>query len=275
VRRLAIGAGKAVAVAAILVWSLGPILFLLSSSVKPGQDIFATPPRFIFAPTFAHYVTLAEKWSGFFAGLWNSLLVTAGATLLAVAVSTLAGFAYARHRGRAVSASALLLVAVRLLPPIVVTLPLFPIVNLLGLNDTHLVLILLYATFYVSLGALLMRAFINQIPQELDEAALIDGAGPVALLLRVIAPLAAPGMLALAVFVIVYAWNEFLFAFIFTSTRARTAPLVISEMLGSFDGVDWGVMFAASSLQLLPVLAFVVLMQRHLVAGLTAGAVKG
>ncbi len=273
--RLAVRTGKAVAVAAILVWSLGPILFLLSSSVKPGQDIFATPPRFVFAPTFAHYLTLAEKWSGFFAGLWNSLVVTAGATLLAVTVSTLAGFAYARHRGRAMSASAIFLVAVRLLPPIVVTLPLFPIVNLLGLNDTHLILILLYATFYVSLGALLMRAFINQIPEELDEAAVIDGAGPVALLLRVIVPLAAPGMLALAVFVIVYAWNEFLFAFIFTSTRARTAPLVISEMLGSFDGVDWGVMFAASTLQLLPVLAFVVLMQRHLVAGLTAGAVKG
>ena len=274
-KRASIGAAKGLAVAAILVWSLGPILFMLSSSIKPGQDIFATPPHWVFTPTFAHYAALVEKWGGFFRGLLNSLIVTVGATLLAVAVSTLAGFAYSRHRGRAMSFSALALVAVRLLPPIVITLPLFPIVNRLGLNDTHLVLILLYATFYVSLGALLMRAFINQIPAELDEAAVMDGAGRVALLLRIIVPLAAPGMLALAVFVMVYAWNEFLFAFIFTSTHAKTAPLFISEMLGSFDGVDWGVMFAASSLQFLPVLVFVVAMQKHLVAGLTAGAVKG
>ncbi len=88
-------------------------------------------------------------------------------------------------------------------------------------------------------------------------------------------PLVAPGMLAVAVFVVVYAWNEFLFAFIFTATNAKTAPFVISEMIGSIDGVDWGVLFAASTVQLVPVLLFVVLMHRYLVAGLTAGATKG
>jgi multiple sugar transport system permease protein len=274
-RRFLVGAGKTAAVALILAWSLVPIAFMVMSSVKPGREIFAVPPSLAFTPTFEHYASLGAKWGGFYRGLLNSAIVTAGATLLAVAASTLAGFAYSRHRSPAMTRSAVFLVAVRLLPPIVVTLPLFPIVNRLGLNDTHLVLVLLYATFYVSLGTLLMRTFIDQIPRELDEAALVDGAGRLTVLLRVIGPLAAPGMLALAVFVIVYAWNEFLFAFIFTSTRAKTAPLVISEMLGSFDGVDWGVLFAASSIQLVPILAFVVLMQRHLVAGLTAGATKG
>ena len=106
----------------------------------------------------------------------------------------------------------------RLIPPIVITLPLFPIVNRLGLNDTHLVLILLYATFFVSLGTMLMRTFIDQIPRELDEAAMIDGAEPAhRSCARVILPLARQGMLAVAVFVIVFAWNEFLFAFIFTA----------------------------------------------------------
>ena len=90
-----------------------------------------------------------------------------------------------------------------------------------------------------------------------------------------IVPLVAPGIIAVAVFVIVFAWNEFLFAFIFTATKAKTAPLVISEMIGSIDGVDWGVLFAASTIQLLPVLAFVLAMNRYLVAGLTAGATKG
>ena len=171
--------------------------------------------------------------------------------------------------------SALFLILVRLLPPIVITLPLFPIINWLRLNDTHLILIILYATFFVSLGTILMRTFIDQIPRELDEAALVDGADQFTILRRVILPLATQGMLAVAVFVIVFAWNEFLFAFIFTSTRAKTAPLFIAEMIGSFDGVDWGILFAAATVQLLPILIFVVLTQKYLVAGLTAGAIKG
>ena len=112
-----------------------------------------------------------------------------------------------------------------------------------------------------------MRTFIDQIPRELDEAAMIDGASQFQIIRRVIFPLAAQGMLAVAVFVIVYAWNEFLFAFIFTTTRAKTAPLVVAEMIGAVEGVEWGVLFAASAVQLLPVLAFVILMQKHLVAG--------
>ena len=120
-----------------------------------------------------------------------------------------------------------------------------------------------------------MRTFIEQIPRELDEAASIDGAGRLTILWQVIVPLAAPGILAVSVFVAVYAWNEFLFAFVFTATRAKTAPLVISEMIGSIDGVDYGILFAASTVQLVPVLLFVIFMNRHLVAGLTAGATKG
>ena len=116
------------------------------------------------------------------------------------------------------------LIIVRLVPPIGVTLPLFPILNWLRLNDTHGALIVLYATFFVSLGTLLMRTFIDQVPRELDEFALIDGAGRLRILTQVIVPLVTPGMLAVAVFVVVYAWNEFLFAFIFTATRAKTAP---------------------------------------------------
>lgn len=269
------GAGKAVAVAVILLWSLLPIAFIVLSSFKPARDIFAVPPHLLFHPTFAHYADLWTHWQGFFDGLLNSLVVTVGATLLAVAASAAAGFAYSRRRTKAMASTAGFLVGVRLIPPIVITLPLFPIVNWLGIEDTYLVLILLYATFFVSMGSLLMRSFIDQIPRELDEAALVDGATYLTILRRVIMPLAAPGLLAVAVFVIVFSWNEYLFALIFTSTHAKTAPLVLSEMAGSFDGVDWGVLFAASAVQLLPILLFVVLMQRNLVAGLTAGAIKG
>ncbi len=274
-RRLPLALLKGVAVALILVWSLAPILLIVSASLKPERDIFAFPPTLAFSPTFEHYAGLWERWPAFFHGLLNSAVITALATLLAVGASLLSGYAYARFRARWLGASAFLLIVVRLIPPIVVTLPLFPVANALGLQDTHVLLAGLYATFFVSLGTFVMRAFIAQIPPELDEAAAVDGASRLTTLFRIIAPLAAQGMLAVAVFVVVFAWNEFLFAFIFTSTHARTAPLVLSEIVGNFDGVEWGVLFAAATLQLLPVLAFVWLAQKHLVAGLTAGATKG
>jgi multiple sugar transport system permease protein len=274
-RSLLTGAGKAVAVAAMLIWSLFPIAFIVMSSLKPGQDIFAVPPRYTFTPTLQHYGSLWERWEMFFDGLLNSTIITAGATAIAVIASTCAGYVYSRNKSPLLNASVMFLIVVRLIPPIVVTLPLFPIVNAMQLNDTHIVLMVLYATFFVSLGTVLMRTFIDQIPRELDEAAQIDGAGRLTILRRVIVPLAAPGILAVAVFVVVFAWNEFLFAFIFTSTRAKTAPLVISEMIGSIDGVDWGILFAASTVQLAPVLLFVIFMNRYLVAGLTSGATKG
>ena len=274
-RSATIGALKSLAMVVILCWSLAPILFMVMASFKPGQDIFAVPPHWSFTPTLQHYAALWAKWQNFFRGLFNSLVVTAGATILVVVASTTAGFAYSRIRTPLLQRSATFLIVVRLLPPIVVTLPLFGVVNVLGLNDTHLILILLYATFFVSLGTILMRTFIDQIPYELDEAAMMDGANRSTILWSIIRPLAKQGMLAVSVFVIVYAWNEFLFAFIFTSNKAKTAPLVISEMMGSLDGVDWGVLFAASTVQLVPILLFVMLMQKHLVAGLTGGAVKG
>lgn len=266
---------KALALALVLVWSLMPIALIVASSFKLDRDIFSIPNSVAFTPTLANYVALWQRWGDFFTGLLNSLVVTVGATVLSVGASMLAGYAYSRYRGRALSFSAFFLIFVRLIPPIIITLPLFPAVNGLKLNDTHFVLIVLYATFFVSLGTLVMRTFIDQIPKELDEAAMIDGATRMQIVTKVIFPLAAQGMIAVAVFVIVYAWNEFLFAFIFTTIHAKTAPLVIAEMIGAVEGVEWGVLFAASTVQLLPVLLFVVLAQKHLVAGLTAGATKG
>jgi multiple sugar transport system permease protein len=267
--------GKAIALALFAAWSLVPIIMIVMSSFKADRDIFAVPQRLLFTPTLVNYETLFLRWGDFFRALFNSLIVTAGATVLAIAVSTLAGYAYSRYRGRTLAFSAFFLIFIRLIPPIVITLPLFPAINALGLSDTHLVLIILYATFFVSLGTLVMRTFIDQIPRELDEAASVDGATQAQIIRRIVLPLSAQGMVAVAVFVIVFAWNEFLFAFIFTATRAKTAPLVISEMIGAVEGVEWGVLFAASTVQLFPVLLFVVLAQRHLIAGLTAGATKG
>jgi multiple sugar transport system permease protein len=274
-KRLAIALFKTLMVAIIAIWSLLPITMILLSSFKFDREIFAVPFRLGFTPTFSNYATLWAQWGGFFSGLVNSLIITAFATVLAVLASAIAGYAYSRNRHPVLSGSAFFLIFIRLIPPIVITLPLFPMVNQLRLNDTHLVLIILYAAFFVSLGTLVMRTFIDQIPIEIDEAAHIDGASRLQILRRLILPLSGQGMVAVAVFVIVFSWNEYLFALIFTTANARTAPIVISEMIGAIEGVQWGVLFAATSIQLLPVLVFVILAQKQLVAGLTAGSTKG
>ena len=273
--RIALKIGKYLALAALLTWSGLPVLLILIGSFKTNRQIFAFPPSFVFTPVLDNYAKLTTAWPTFVESIVNSLVIACGATALTVTSCCLAGYAYSRYQGRLLSASAFFLIFIRMLPPIVITVPLFPAVNWLHLNDTHLLLILLYTAFYVSLGTLISKTFIDQIPRELDEAARVDGAGTMRVITTIIAPLAAPGLVAVGIFVFIFAWNEFVFAFIFASTETRTGPLVISEMLGAIDGVEWGVLFAATTLQLLPVLLFVVLARRYIVAGLTAGSVKG
>lgn len=263
------------AASAAVAWSVFPIAMVVLSSFKAQREIFAIPPSLVFSPTLDNYRRLLEEWPAFFPNMLNSLVVTAGATLLTVIVSTLAGYVYARYRGRALALSAFFMVVVRMLPPIVVTLPLFPLFSWLHVNDTHLVLIILYAAFFVSLATWIMRAFVDQVPRELEEAAFVDGAGLGQVLRMVVLPLVVNGVIAAALFVVVFAWNEFIFALVFTTRVARTTPLVMSEMLSTTDGVDWGVLFAAATLQLAPILAFILAAQRYVIAGLTAGAVKG
>jgi multiple sugar transport system permease protein len=259
----------------IIVWSAFPILYVVLSSFKEQKAIFKFPPDLIFTPTFEHYVALATKWTGYFSTLGNSLIIALGATALACFVSILSGFVYSRYSNRFLAGSVLYLIAIRLLPPIVVTLPLFPLVDALKLSDTHIVLIVLYATFWVSLCTMIMKTFIDKIPRTLDEAAVVDGATTFQTLARVIMPLALQGIAACAIFVFVFSWNEYLFALIFTTQHAKTAPLIISEVMDAVSGTNWGVLFAGVTVQLLPVTLLVMFAQRFLIAGLTAGSVKG
>src|SRR5262245_19419246 len=127
---------RLLALAAIVVWSLFPIALVVMASFKPAIEIFAVPPKLLFTPTFANYVELASRWPEFFTALLNSVIVTAGATLLTVAASALAGWVLARQRGPGVTASAFFMIAIRMFPPIVITLPLFPVITGIGLEDT-------------------------------------------------------------------------------------------------------------------------------------------
>lgn len=266
---------KAVAIVLIVVWSIFPVAYVVMNSFKFQRDIFSFPPPIVFQPTFDNYIELATQNGDFFRFLGNSVFISVAATLLSVFAAACAGYVYSRYRNNALSASAFYLVAIRLLPPLVVTIPLFPWVNQLGLADTHLILILLYATFWVPLNVLVMKEFIDQIPRDLDEAAVVDGASESQILRYVVAPLAIQGMVACAVFVFVFSWNEYLYAFIFTIQNAKTTPLILSELMDSVTGTNYGILFSAATIQLVPIVIVVLTLQRFLVAGLTAGAVKG
>jgi len=259
----------------IVLWSTFPIYLIVMASLKDPREIFEFPPRLWGVPTLENYRMLWARWPEFFKSLTNSLYVTGGAALMTLVLSSAAAYAYSRYQGRSLQISAFLMLAIRMFPPLVITIPLFPLLYTVGLIDKHFTLIILYATFFVSLSTWLMKSFIDEVPVQLEEAARIDGCNTFQVLTKITLPLVRQGMAATTIFVAIYAWNEFMFAFLFTSADARTAPLVISEMMGSITGVQWGPLFAAATIQLLPMLLFVWAIQSHLIRGMTAGSVKG
>jgi len=262
-------------IATALLWSGFPIYLVVASSLKPGTEIFAVPPTLVFWPTLEHYERLWREWPEFFRDMRNSLIITAGATLLTAVTASAAGYVYSRRRSGPLAASAFFMLFVRMLPPIIVTLPLFPAVNWLGLSDTHIVLVMLYATFFVSLNTWIMKAFIDQIPVELEEAAIVDGCSLPRLLWNVVIPMSRPALVAVAMYTFILAWNEFLFALVFTNGLERRPLSVALAFFIDENGIRWGELMAASIVMSLPAILVFSISQKLLVRGLGEGALKG
>ena len=259
---------------AVLV-SLFPVYWTLSTSIKTRVSTFSIPPQFFdFTPTFKNYVQLFSS-SDFLYVLSNTILITFFSTLLCVIVSTLAAYALARTKrfpSRVSLEVSLLLV--RAVPTIVLMVPLFQIVSVLNLYDNRVAMIILYAAVNLPFAVWLMTSFVEQIPVELEECASVDGASGFQILSKIIFPLAVPGMAATMIFVALLAWNEFLIPVLLAGETAKTLPVYISGFI-SARNLDWGPMAAASSLAIVPIAFFTVLIQRRLVSGLSSGAVKG
>jgi len=261
----------------IVLWSFSPILIAIASSFKPEKDIFTYVPTMFFRPVLDNYQSLIREWPEFWTALRNSLIVTIGSAMVVALASLPAAYSYSRMKARGLSLTALFLIVVRMFPPIVITIPLYPLFRSLHLIDTPIALILLYSAFSVSLSVWILKSFFDSVPKELEEAAWLDGCTRIQSVRWVMLPLIAPGLIASTIFVCLFAWNDFMFAFLFTSMRAKTAPVLISEMLGAVGGggINWGTVFAATTIQLIPMLLFVWLIQKRLVKGMTIGAVKG
>jgi multiple sugar transport system permease protein len=259
----------------VLGWTLGPLAWLVSLSLKPAAEL--ADRRFLpRTVTLEHYRAIFHE-SQFTAALVNSVGIAAIATVLAVLLATSAAWAIARldFPGRGVLLAGSL--ATAMFPPIAIVGPLFDMWRALGLFDTWAGLVIPYMTFALPLAIWMLAAFFREIPPDLERAARVDGATRLQAFRRVVAPVAAPGMVAAAILVFVFAWNDFLFAMALTSTdRARTVPAALAFFSGDSQFQQpTGSIAAAAVVVTVPVVMLVLLFQRRIVAGLTAGAVKG
>ncbi len=262
---------------AALGFSLLPVYWLATISLKQPVDQFAVPPVWLhFAPTLSHFreILWARPFGTY---LWNSTVVAASSTLLALVLGTLAAYGLARFRlpGGLEERLSFWIISTRMFPPIVSIVPLFLLMNRLDLLNTRTSLALIYTAFNLPLVVWMMRSFFAEVPVELEEAALVDGMTRLGALLRVVLPLAAPGLVATTLFCLIVAWNEFLFALVLAQTdAAMTLPVGIAAQVTQYE-IKWGAMSAAGVLAMVPILVFAFAVQRYLVRGLSLGAVKG
>ncbi|HET7029510.1 MAG TPA: carbohydrate ABC transporter permease [Candidatus Limnocylindrales bacterium] len=269
------GLGWLIATIAAIAFAITPVISMLLTSLKSNREITQETSLVPQALTSANYVSL---FSGreFGAYLTNSILVTSISVLIALVVGTQAAYVLARFRlrGGVDRYIGFALLMVRLLPPIVIIIPIFLAAQGLGLLNTRLSLIVVYAAFNVTIVVWMMESFFREIPVDLEEAAMVDGDTRFTAFRRIVLPLAAPGLVATGIFAVITTYNEFLFALVLTSTPgAETMPVGAATLIGRIN-VDWGAMSAAGVIGALPIVVFSIAVQRHLVRGLTMGAVK-
>ena len=296
-------AGTVVVAYAIL--SLLPLLWIFATGFKTPPDSISYPPKLVFTPTLEGYVNVfttrsrqapeymaslppAETWyddlvrsrsmviagpSKFGQRFLNSVVIGFGSTFLSVLLGTLAAYAFSRFRVPLKDDLLFFILSTRFMPPIAVAIPIFLMYRTLGLSDTWLGLILLYTAVNVSLAVWLLKGFIDEIPREYEEAAMIDGYSRLHAFVKVVLPQAATGIAATAIFCLIFAWNEYAFSVLLTSGQAQTAPPFIPTIIGE-GGLDWPAVGAGTTLFLLPILVFTVMLRRHLLRGITFGAVR-
>lgn len=266
---------------AIGVFVVFPIVWMLLASVKDLQSIYAQPPQFFgFDPTLENYRDVffergsqTGEVSGLVRNFTNSVIVTSLATLLATVIGVPAAWAYSRFPIKGKRDQLFFILSTRFMPPIVVVIPLFVMYRVLNLHDTITGLVLLYTAFNLPFTVWMMKGFVDEIPAEYEDAAMVDGYSRVQAFHMVTLRLLVPGILATAVFSLIFTWNEFAFAIFLTQSGARTVPPAIAGLIGG-QATPWGLVAASAMVFALPVLVFGYLVRNHLVAGMTFGAVR-
>jgi multiple sugar transport system permease protein len=285
--------------------SMVPLFWIGITSFKTPTDSISYPPKVLFGPSLEGYVNLfttrtrqtpafiatlpaPETWydklvrsrnmviagpSKFLPRYINSLVIGFGSTFLAVFLGTLAAYGFSRFKVPLKDDLMFFILSTRMMPPIAVAIPIYLMYRQLGLTDTKLGMILLYTAVNISLAVWLLKGFIDEIPREYEEAAMIDGYTRLQAFRKVVLPQAATGIAATAIFCLIFAWNEYAFAVLLTSGEAQTTPPFIPFIIGE-GGQDWPAVAAGTTLFLIPIVAFTIMLRKHLLRGITFGAVR-
>ena len=301
---------RALVVIAVALIMLIPVFVMGITAFKTRPDVVASPPLIFFKPTLEGFMflftdravvssgRLAESQQRAQAGqmnifeelafengqeitgpspyvgrITNSIIIAGLSTILSVALGVLAGYAFSRFNMPGKDDLLFFILSTRMLPAVVVTIPIFLMYRQVALYDTQLGLIILYTAFNLSFSVWLMKGFIDEIPREYEEAALVDGYSRFRTFVKIVLPQAATGIAATAVFCLIFAWNEYAFSLMLTSDRARTAPPSIATMIGR-GGIEWSAIAAGSLGFLIPVVIVVFVLRKHLLRGVTFGAIR-
>ncbi|MCZ8309601.1 MAG: carbohydrate ABC transporter permease [Magnetospirillum sp.] len=252
-----------------------PFYWMLNTALKPHSEVFLSPPTFASANwSLAAFSTLLVE-RPFARYFLNSLVVSAGSTLLSVTLAALAAYGFTRFHIRGASALIVFLLFTKMLPETLLIIPYFRLMSELGLINSYLALILAYSSFALPFSVWMLIGFFRSIPREIDEAAIMDGATRLVVFWRVILPLARPGLVAVALFTFLISWNAYVWALVLTTDPSMFVLSVgIANMVGEYR-VQWNELMAAAVIAALPVIVLFAFLERHLVSAITAGAVKG
>jgi len=296
-------AGVLVVVYALL--TIVPLLWIILTAIKTPPDSISYPPKIVFSPSadgFCNLFTTRSRQtpeyiaalppasgtcdrvaraanmviagpSNYVPRFVNSLIIAFGSTALSVAFGVVAAYAFSRFKVPLKDDLLFFILSTRMMPPIAVAIPIFLMYREVGLSDTRLGMIILYSAVNVSLAVWLLKGFIDEIPREYEEAAMVDGYTRLQAFRKVVLPQATTGIVATAIFCLIFAWNEYAFAVLLTSGEAQTAPPFIPIIIGE-GGQDWPAVAAGTTLFLVPILVFTVLLRKHLLRGITFGAVR-
>ena len=295
----------AIVIVAYAVLTMIPLAWIFATALKSGPDSIAYPPKWVFELSAEGFCNLfntrsrqSEEYiatlppptgvcdrlarqsnmvlvgsSNFQPRFVNSLIIAFGSTALSVLLGVTAAYAFSRFKVPLKDDLLFFILSTRMMPPIAVAIPIYLMYREIGLSDTRLGMILLYTAVNVSLAVWLLKGFIDEIPREYEEAALVDGYTRLQAFTKVVLPQATTGIVATAIFCLIFAWNEYAFAVLLTSGEAQTAPPFIPIIIGE-GGQDWPAVAAGTTLFLLPILVFTVLLRKHLLRGITFGAVR-
>ena len=293
---------------AITIIMMIPLFYILNTSFRPWDQIKEYPPRLVYEPSIGSYIRvftartvyapgtapteeeLADmKWyerivykdtneeivrrGDFPKRYMNSLFISITTTLITIVLGTLAAYGFSRFKVKGEGNLLFFILSTRMLPPVIVVIPVFLMYRTVGLNDSYLGLILLYTAFNVSFAVWVLKGFIDEIPREYEEAAMVDGYTRWQTFRKIVLPQSVTGIAATAVFVFIFSWNEYAFAFLLTRNTAQTVPAWLPYQMGVL-GYDWGAAAAGAVMFLIPAMVLTILLRKHLVRGISFGAIR-